>query len=119
MESIDYDLDLEYREEDFDGDTYYKNTFGVTVLAEEHVQEIHLKFDRSNAPYVTTKPIHHSQQVLKTNTDGSIVVCIYVHINFELERLILGFGDSVEVLKPRLLRKRIFGKLERSIQNYS
>ena len=118
IESIDYDLDMEYREEHFDGDEYYRNTFGVTVLAEEHVQEIQLKIDRSNAPYVTTKPIHHSQKVLEVNQDGSIVVSVFLHINFELERLILGFGDSIKVLKPRLLRKRILGKLERSIKNY-
>ncbi len=119
IESIDYNLDITYLEENFNGDEYYKNTFGVTVLGEEHVQEIHLRINRSNAPYVITKPIHHSQEILERNRDGSIVVSIFVHINFELERLILGFGDSIEVLKPRLLRKRILTKLERSLKNYS
>lgn len=32
---------------------------------------------------------------------------IFVNLNFELERLILGFGESIEVLKPRNLRQRI------------
>ncbi|GAL76002.1 hypothetical protein JCM19275_2134 [Nonlabens ulvanivorans] len=39
--------------------------------------------------------------------DGSMTFQIFVNLNFELERLILGFGESIEVLKPRNLRQRI------------
>ena len=41
-----------------------------------------------------------------------------VHLNFELERLILGFGDAIEVRKPNSLRKRIRKKLENALKNY-
>ena len=80
---------------------------------------IYLKIDSSNAPYVVTKPFHHSQEILQRHNDGSITLKLSVHVNFELERLILGFGDSLEVLKPSLLRKRIVKKLERSIAKYT
>jgi predicted DNA-binding transcriptional regulator YafY len=118
MEAIDYDLNIDYLDEDFDGDDYYKNTFGVTVLSDEHVQEIHLKIDKRNAPYVITKPIHHTQKVLENNPDGSIVVSVVLVVNYELERLILGFGESLEVLKPESLRRKIKWKLNNAIQNY-
>ena len=116
--NIDYDVSIPYLNENFNGDDYYKNTIGVTVLGEEHIQEIHLKIDRSNAPYVITKPFHHSQEILQRHNDASITIKLSVHINFELERLILGFGDSIEVISPRLLRKRIRKKLERAIKHY-
>lgn len=118
MVSIDYDLDIAYLEEDFDGDEYYKHTFGVTVFGEEFVREIQLKVDRNNAPYVLTKPIHHTQKVLESNKDGSIVVSVMLNVNYELERLILGFGESMEVLQPKSLRRRIKRKLKYAFKNY-
>ena len=41
--SIDYNLDISYQNYDFDGDEYYKNTVGVTVLNEDSLKEITLK----------------------------------------------------------------------------
>lgn len=116
--SIDYDTTIPYLDENFNGDKYYKNTIGVTVLNEEHIQDIVLKVDRSNAPYVITKPFHHSQKVIEKLSNGSIVIRLFVHINFELERLILGFGETIEVVQPRLLRKRINKKIEKAAEIY-
>lgn len=115
---LDYDLSLDYQQEQFDADTYYKNTFGVTVLSQEHVMEVVLEFDKSNAPYVLTKPLHASQLVIDRNEYGSVTVQINVHLNFELERLILGFGDSVKVLSPKVLKNRIKRKLKNALENY-
>lgn len=118
IEKVDYDLKIPYLDINFNGEEYYKNTVGVTVLAEEHVQEIFLKVDRSNAPYVITKPLHHTQEVVEELEDRSIIIKLDVHINFELERLILGFGECIEVIKPRLLRKKIRKKLEKAVALY-
>lgn len=107
IEKIDYALDIDYTTTKFDADNYYKNTIGVTVLDEKHTQTILLKINRSNAPYVITKPFHHSQKTEERLEDGSVIISLRVHINFELERLILGFGDSIEVLAPRILKKNI------------
>lgn len=116
---IDYDTSIEYINENFNGDEYYKNTIGVTVLSDEHIQDIVLKIDKSNTPYVLTKPFHHSQEIIERFDDGSITIKLKVHINFELERMILGFGECIEVIAPRLLRNRIKKKLKRAIEVYS
>lgn len=118
IEKVDYDLNIPYLDINFNGEEYYKNTIGVTVLPEEHVQEIHLKVDRSNAPYVLTKPLHHTQETVEKLNDGSIIIKMDVHINYELERLILGFGECIEVIKPRLLRKRIKNNLQNAVKLY-
>jgi len=115
---VDYDLNIPYRNENFNGDLYYKNTIGVTVLDEKHIQEVILKIEKSNAPYVVTKPFHSTQEILETLEDGSVIVKLYVHINFELERLILGFGDAIEVVSPKILRKRIRRKLQDAVKKY-
>lgn len=115
---IDFDFSIPCVEENFDGDEFYKDTIGVTVLNEFHVKEILLKLDKENAPYVLTKPFHHSQKLVENFSDGSITIQIKVHLNMELERVILGFGSSIEVLEPKVLRNRIKQKLERACNFY-
>lgn len=117
--SIDYDTMIPYNKDNFDGDSYYENTIGVTVLNTDHLMDIILKIDRSNAPYVLTKPFHSSQKVIETLENKSVVISLRVHINYELERLILGFGDSMEVMAPRMLRSRIKKKLRVAAEKYS
>lgn len=116
--NIDYNLDIPYISENFEGDEHYKNTIGVTVLNEDQLQEVELKIDRRNAPYIITKPFHSSQKVKEKLDDGSTIIQIKVHLNFELERLILGFGDAIEVLQPKQLRKRIKKKMSSAFKMY-
>lgn len=118
IKSINYNLDIPYLNEKFDGDEYFKNTIGVTVLNDDNLADVHLKFDPSNAPYVRTKPFHHSQEILEELENGSIVIKVRVHLNFEFERLILGFGDTIQVLQPPILQRRIKAKLKRALNLY-
>jgi len=115
---ITYNLQEPYLDENFDGDTYYKNTVGVTVLNDDSIIEAIIKIDKSNAPYVLTKPIHHSQVLLEKHDDGGITIQINVHLNFELERLLLGFGNSLEVLKPRRLRNKMKWNFKKALEKY-
>ena len=75
--------------------------------------------DRTNAPYVLTKPIHHSQRVVEKTNNGGVIIELDVHHNFELERLILGFGDTMEVLNPPYIKRRIKRKLISALGNYN
>lgn len=115
---IDYDLDLEYSNADFDGDLYYKDTYGVTVLGDSMLMDVVLKIDRENAPYVLTKPFHHSQTLVKSFEDGTVIVQLRVHLNMEFDRLLLGFGPSIEVLKPKILRNRMRNRLKLAYEQY-
>ena len=116
--SVTLDLKTRYRKGNFDGDTYYKNTIGVTVLNDDKVEKVVLKIDKRNAPYVLTKPFHHSQEVIEKTKGGGVTISLKVHHNFELERLLLGFGASIEVIKPRRLRNRIKQNLKYNLAQY-
>ena len=107
-----------YRQEEFDADVFYRHTYGVTVLNDKQLKKIELWVDRHNAPYVLTKPFHHSQKLLERYEDRSIRIELYLHLNLELERLILGFGDAIEVLEPPRLRTRVQARLKRAAENY-
>lgn len=109
---IDYDTTITYKNNNFYGDKYYKDVIGVTV-SNTRAERIQFWIDKKNAPYVITKPFHRSQRIIKKTDDG-VIFNILVQINFELERMILGFGDSIEVLKPQKLRNRMKQKLEKA-----
>jgi len=114
--SIDYDTSVSYKNNGFNGDDYYKDVIGVTV-SNTRAERVEFWVDKYNAPYVITKPFHSSQRIIEQREDG-VVFHILVQINFELERLILGFGDSIKVMRPERLRKRMKQKLEKAVGFY-
>lgn len=116
--AVSLNLQADYDTGGFDAESYYADTYGVTVLDEPPV-DVQLLVDRKNAPYVITKPLHASQQLLERHQSGSVRIALRVHHNYELERLILGFGESITVLQPASLRKSIRQKLDRALSNYS
>lgn len=116
--SIDYEFTLPYLEEDFDADAYYKDVIGVTVNSGLKARRIEVWVDASNAPYVITKPLHTSQRIIKENEDGSIILNLFVIPNYEMERLLLGFGNCMEILKPEGLRNRMKKVLQDALLRY-
>jgi len=117
--TIDFDFNLPFRDEDFDADHYYKDVIGVTVNEGLRAEKIQLWLNAENAPYVLTKPFHVSQVTEAQNQDGSIVVSLRLKVNYEFERLILGFGSGINVIAPAHLRRRIKGKLQEALKNYN
>ncbi|MCU0430186.1 MAG: WYL domain-containing protein [Cytophagaceae bacterium] len=104
---------------EFSAEAFYAHAVGVTVIEGMRPDKIELRVDKHNAPYVETKPIHPSQTIVERYDDGSIRIALKVIINYELEREILGFGDSMIVLKPERLKKRIIKKMEKALQEYA
>ncbi|MFM9988021.1 helix-turn-helix transcriptional regulator [Flavobacterium sp.] len=116
--AVDYDFNLPYLEENFSAEEYYKNVVGVTVNSGLRPSKIELWIDKINAPYVITKPLHNSQRLITQNEDGSIIIHLFLIENYELERLLLGFGNGLEVLRPKYLRKRMKKILNYALEKY-
>ncbi|NMM49950.1 WYL domain-containing protein [Marinigracilibium pacificum] len=95
---------------------YFKHVIGVSTGG--ILQEVILLVDHSNAPYVLTKPIHHSQEVINISDEG-VTIKLNVQLNFELEREILGFGDRMKVISPPRLRSIIKQRLNHAIDLYT
>jgi len=106
-----------YQKPDYDVFSYFNDVIGVSKMPQQKPQTIVLKIVNEHAPYITTKPIHHTQKVLKEETDG-VIFSIEVIWNFELEREILGFGEQIKVLSPKRLSGKIQSRLKNTIANY-
>ncbi|KMQ69329.1 transcriptional regulator [Chryseobacterium sp. FH2] len=117
MESIEAEEKIEYIDKNLDGDEYFKDIIGVTVSETIAPRNVVFFVDSSNAPYVKTKPLHKSQEIVSETKQGTMFK-ICVQINFELERLLLGFGDCLIVRKPRKLRLKMEEKFKSGSRNY-
>ena len=100
-----------------DFSTYYNDVIGVTKSPGQRDCEVVFWIDAANAPYVITKPLHHTQKVLSEDATGKIF-SIRVIMNFELERELLGFGAKMRVLSPRVLVKQIKQQLAKTLGHY-
>ncbi|XOV94268.1 MAG: helix-turn-helix transcriptional regulator [Bacteroidota bacterium] len=83
----------------YDFDEYFEDIIGVTKPEGQECEKITLWFSPSQSPYIKTKPLHGTQKQ-RFNEDGSSEVTIEVISNFELQQLILSYGEHCRVLGP-------------------
>lgn len=102
----------------FDPVTFFDDLVGVTKGINSKAEKVRFRVGSNDAPYIRTKPIHRSQQVIEENNDGSMVFEIEVVINQELQREFLGFANGVKILSPGHLVEFIGKKLKRASENY-
>ncbi len=95
-------------------ESFFKHTIGVS-FPESKPQNIELKFDSSQAPYIKTQPLHESQRILK-ETEGYTIFQLSTVVNYELVSIILSHQEKVEVLKPASLRMEI-KRISESLKN--
>jgi predicted DNA-binding transcriptional regulator YafY len=102
----------------FTVETYFSNLIGVTFPMGEPLQTIELKCSATIAPYIRTKPIHHTQQIIKTYQNGALDISLNLIINYELKAVLLGYGEDIEVIKPLNLRSEIKNKHLQAVERY-
>lgn len=99
-------------------EVYYRDVYGVSVSDNLRPILIKIFVNHLHAPYVITKPIHHSQELLEEREDG-IIIQLKVQHNFEIEKEILGFGEGMTVLEPPRLRSILRKRIEKMIGQYN
>jgi predicted DNA-binding transcriptional regulator YafY len=97
---------------------YFDNVIGVSVKSNKPVEEVRLWVDKEQLPYMLSKPIHKTQRIETKNDDGSAIVAINVVQNFELQQLLLSFGERVNILSPQSLKDEILDRIKKNIDNY-
>ena len=115
IESIK-ELDKQYLTDSTDWEDYFFDIIGVTRTLSE-LQEVVLEFGSNQVPYVQTKPLHPSQKI-KIQETGEMLVTIKVIPNFELEALILSFGDNIKVVSPESIKLKLFERLKIALKQY-
>ena len=102
---------------EIDVHTFFDDVIGVSKTVKHKTSTIVLRVLKSQLPYMTTKPMHPTQKILKEE-ENTVLLSIEVVWNYELEREIIGQGEMIEVVSPRRLRYKIRKRLEETLNKY-
>jgi len=101
-----------------DWSEYFEDIIGVTKPTDSRQEKITLNFKGKLGKYIETKPVHGSQKS-KWLSDNLLEVNLHLFINFEFERLIISYGEDVEIISPLSFRTRIADRLKLASLQYS
>lgn len=97
---------------------YFEDIIGVTKPNEAILENVILHFTGKTGKYMETKPIHGSQKS-KWLDEQTLEISLQIIINYEFERLILSYADSVIVKQPKSFAKAIKNRIKTAYHNYS
>jgi len=100
-----------------DWQEYFEDIIGVTKPVDAKPKKVVLHFKGKTGNYMETKPLHGSQKA-KWIDDNTLEVTLDIIINYELERLILSYADSVSVMEPLILAETIKNRLKEALMQY-
>ena len=100
-----------------DWQEYFEDIIGVTKPVDAEPEKVILHFKGRTGNYMETKPLHGSQKP-KWIDINTLEVSLDIIINYELERLILSYADTVSVIQPLSLAKSIKKRLKEALNQY-
>lgn len=117
IEQIEFNS-CKYKVDKTNWEEYFDDIIGVTVPEDAPVESVILIFSGDTCKYIYNKPLHGSQKSKWLN-NMTLEVKMQLKLNYELERVILSYADSVEVVAPELLRKTITHRLNKGNKIYN
>lgn len=109
------EIDKKFEETDIDFEEYFEDIVGVSI-PDTKIEIIKIKITENLVPYIKTKPIHPSQAYKFENNMHRIVIKVIP--NYELESLILSYGENLQVLEPLSFVEKIKIRIEKMKNNY-
>ncbi|MBS1743114.1 MAG: WYL domain-containing protein [Bacteroidetes bacterium] len=106
-----------HRNTEIDWKDYFEDIIGVTKAEDAKIESIVLHFTGRTGNYMETKPLHGSQKSTWLNKH-TLEVHLQLIVNYELERLILSYADSVSVIQPISLANVIKSRLHEALKHY-
>lgn len=113
-----HEVQTKYCEQpNFDWDEYFSDIIGVTKYSKDPIEVKLLIMDEEQASYIETNPLHQSQKKLKKVNNG-FITSISIIPNYELEKIILSFGERIKVISPQSLVDTIKLRISKMTVNY-
>lgn len=114
---VEVDADIDYIPKTFSYKTYFKDTIGITYSGEP-AEKIILAVEPNFAPYLITKPLHHSQEFLKEE-GGWQYFKFKIVFNQELENILLSYANHIKIITPSSLKVALYEKIKKATTNFS
>lgn len=119
IESVGTDNSIQYQENsNIDFAEYFEDVVGVSIPKDSPIENVVLKINKELFPYIETKPLHGSQTKIGED-DNTVTMKIQVYLNYELKKLLLSFGDGIEIISPQYLRGEIQQIAKNIVEKYN
>lgn len=103
----------------FDSEHFFDDVIGVSKNIRNTPRTIKFWAAPEQSKYISTKPLHPSQRLVRHNEDGSNVFKIDVVINFELYSVFMSYGPGVKILSPKQVFAYMRDKLRKAADYYN
>lgn len=108
MEHIEMTCDTFTMPEGFSAEKFFAKYYGIVSSVDKSTEHIVLRAYSSHRYYMSTLPLHHSQQMID-ETDDYADFTLDLVPTYDFIMKLLQFGSMIEVLSPDSLRKEMQG----------
>lgn len=84
----------EFEESSIDFNEYFEDIIGVSNDLSSDPVKVKMQLSENIIPYIKSKPLHGSQHIKES------ILYLEVKLNYELESVILSYGENMQVLEP-------------------
>ena len=103
---------------DFNFVAFFDHSFGIISHPENtKIERVVLSFTREQGLYVKNFPLHHSQKA-KEQVDDRIAIELSIFITHDFIMELLKYGDTLKVISPMHLRKKITAIFSKALKQY-
>jgi predicted DNA-binding transcriptional regulator YafY len=101
----------------FRPESFFANCYGILTNQEIEPVEIILSFTFEQGKYVKTLPLHPKQEILMDNEE-ELRIKLFLKPTYDLEMKLMSFGESMLVIQPESLQKRLVERYQEAIDLY-
>ena len=101
--------------EDFNAQTYFKDSFGI-ITTHGEAKNVVLKVSANQAKYFRALPLHHSQS--EEIHDEYSIFHYHIYITYDFIQEVLSHGKEIQVVKPPELKAAVLNELKAALDNY-
>ncbi len=111
--------DVEYKENPkFNKSTFYDDVVGVSKNINNRPIDVVFWASKDESNYIKTKPVHHSQTIVKEDENGTTFK-IKVVVNYELYSVFSSYTGGVKIISPKFATRHMKKCLERTLALYN
>lgn len=100
---------------DFSIEERFAYSYGIYSDPNYPIEDITLSFDAEDGGYIKSVPLHHTQRILK-DTPEEFVVKLRLRVTFDFIMALLSRSNSLRVIAPDSLRKRILNIYTKAVE---
>jgi proteasome accessory factor B len=95
----------------------FQYSFGIFVSEDLPIEKVVLEVKKYNIPYLESLPLH-ATQVLEYQENGNALLKLQLRLTEDFVKELQSYGESIKVIAPNSLKKRLVDRLQKALLQY-